>query len=149
MAFDLLRMAQREGITIEWRKFDSSIEALYWSPKDNLYFIALNHRLRSDLPKARSILAEEMGHHFTSIGSCSPNCRFRYRNRVYVSKAEYQAMCWATRYLMPFDQLMKAYKHGIREAWELATYFAVTEEVVRFRLEILGTENSHMIHLVE
>jgi Zn-dependent peptidase ImmA (M78 family) len=39
---------------------------------------------------------------------------------------------------MPEKELALALRSGFVEIWELAEYFGVTEEMVRFRMEISG-----------
>jgi hypothetical protein len=53
-----------------------------------------------------------------------------------VSRAEYRALRWAAQWLIPLDKLAQAFKWGIFEVWELAEYFDVTEDMVRFRLSL-------------
>jgi len=85
-------------------------------------------------------LAEELGHHFTTTGNRFSQPHFRYRDRLLVSKNEYRAVRWAAEYLIPLDKLLYAIHTGIRGIWELAEYFFVTEEMMRFRLNLPDLE---------
>ena len=87
-------------------------------------------------PHFRCVLAEELGHHYTTVGSCLPRTYFHYRDRVEVSRAEYRALRWAAQWLMPLDKLAQALKRGIVEIWDLADYFYVTEDMAKFRLNL-------------
>lgn len=82
----------------------------------------------------RCVLAEELGHHYTSAGNNLPVKFSSYRQKMNISRSEYYARKWAALELMPLDMVKKALAAGILEVWELAEEFDVTEDVVRFRM---------------
>lgn len=135
MPFDLFKLAHKEGIAIEYWDFAPPIEAIYFS-SNGKSIIALSRSLFSDRRYFRCILAEELGHHFRTAGDLRPRQIFRYRDRLYISKEEYRALKWAAQYLIPLDKLEKAIEEGLHETWELADHFDVTEEMIKFRLEL-------------
>ncbi len=67
-------------------------------------------------------VAHEAGHIMT--GST------HYVNSPYdlIRRHEYRANKWAIKKLVPKDELDLAVKRGLREIWELAEYFNVTEK---------------------
>lgn len=74
-------------------------------------------------------LAHELGHCQTSsFYNVYSNCDIRTRH-------EYRANKWAIKNLIPKTELKKAFKKGIREVWELAEYFEVTENFMRKTVE--------------
>lgn len=137
MPMELFRLAEREGIIIEWWNFEPPLEAVYWAVPGMPPVIGLANSL-DYAPRAyfRCVLAEEMGHHFTTVGCRIPRTYFHYRDRMEVSRAEYRALRWAAQWLIPLGKLAQAFKWGIVEVWELAEYFDVTEDMVRFRLSL-------------
>lgn len=42
---------------------------------------------------------------------------------------------------MPADKLREAIRKGVKESWELAEYFEVDEDLVRFRSRLLRIKN--------
>ncbi len=134
---ELFQLAEREGIIIEWWDFEPPLEAVYWATPELPPVIGLANSLAS-VPRAyfRCVLAEELGHHFTTVGSRVPRTYFHYRDRLEISRAEYRALKWAAKWLVPKDKLMQIYKKGIVEVWELAEHFNVTEQMVVFRLQL-------------
>lgn len=75
-------------------------------------------------------LAHELGH-------CKTGAFYnQYSKLDEISRSEYRADKWAIQYIIPFDGLVNAVKHGLSESWELADYFGVTEEYIRKAYEI-------------
>lgn len=135
----LFEIAEKENIAVRWWKFVPPIQAVYWAPPDFPPLIGLNWSLSRCTRLLRSVLAEELGHHFTSAGVFVARPHLSYAERLWVSKEERRAFKWAALYLMPEKKLTWALRSGFVEIWELAEYFGVTEEMVRFRLGINGT----------
>jgi Zn-dependent peptidase ImmA (M78 family) len=136
MPFSLLKMADKHGIIVEYWDFQPPLEAVYWSFPELPPVIGLSNALFEYRAHFRCVLAEELGHHFTTTGMVIPKTFFHYRDRLEVSRAEYRAMRWAALYLMPLDMLRKAFRKGIYERWELADFFDVTEDMVDFRMAL-------------
>ncbi len=137
MPVELFALAEKEGIKIEWWDFEPPLEAVYLAIPDMPPVIGLANSLYHS-PRAyfRYVLAEELGHHFTTVGYRIPRIYFHYRDRMEVSRVEFRALKWAAQWLMPSDKLLRAFRQGIVEVWELAEYFDVTENMVRFRLSL-------------
>lgn len=68
------------------------------------------------------ILAHEIGHIETGA------THRLYSPYELIEQHEYKANAWAIRQLMPKAEVMYAAACGIRECWDLAEYFSVTEE---------------------
>lgn len=133
---EMLSIAKKEGIKVERWNFEPPILGIYWEPPDLPPFIGLDDSLEHNRSLCRCVMAEELGHHFTTVGRFVSHTYFHYRERLSVSRAEYRALRWAAGYLMPYDRLGQAYLRGIRERWELAEYFSVTEQMIDFRLRL-------------
>lgn len=131
-------IAEKEGIEVYWFDFEPPVQGLYWAPSSSAPVIGLDNKLENNMPLCRCIIAEELGHHFTLGQNCLQCTYFNYRDRLATSKAEYRALKWAANYLMPEDKLREAFRAGCREVWQLADYFNVTEEMVRFRIKLLN-----------
>ncbi|MGI5839323.1 MAG: ImmA/IrrE family metallo-endopeptidase [bacterium] len=134
MPFQLMKLADKENINIDYWDFAPPLEAVYWTLPDGKAFIGLSKELLSRPPHFRCVLAEELGHHFTTAGDKLPATFYHYSGRLEVNKAEYRAVRWAAEYLMPARELRKAIRKGLKAVWELAGYFNVTEHMVMFRL---------------
>jgi len=137
VAAELFALAKKECIAVWWWDFAPPVKGLYWAPPGLAPLIALDHSLTHNNSLLRTVLAEELGHHFTTADDCLCRTYCNYRSRIFVNKAEYQALKWAAEHLIPADQLAQAVGRGPLERWELAEYFDVTEEMVEFRLRLL------------
>ena len=67
------------------------------------------------------VLAEELGHHFTSTGNILDLSDVRNR------KQELRARLWAYQKAFDLNDLVSAYKHGCRNRYEVAEYLDITE----------------------
>ncbi|AST97309.1 ImmA/IrrE family metallo-endopeptidase [Shouchella clausii] len=67
------------------------------------------------------VLAEEVGHYYTSMGDILDQKDIRKR------KQEMIARRWAYDKLVPLDKIIQAHKNGIRNRFELAEFIGVTE----------------------
>lgn len=115
MKYDaLLDEANAEGISIKERPFktyDGRIKG-----KD-IY-------LRKDMNTTEKacVLAEELGHYYTSVGNILDMTVPENR------KQERQARLWGYNRSIGLLGLIRAYEHGCKDKYEIAEYLDVTEE---------------------
>jgi Zn-dependent peptidase ImmA (M78 family) len=131
---ELLRLVAAEEIRVEYRDMIPPVEAFYFRRFGFPPTIFLDSRLPRNRRHFRCVLAEELGHHFTTAGNRLPQVHMHYRDRLTINKAEYRAQSWAARYLVPLDKLLELQKKEGSEVWMLAEEFDVTEDVMRFRM---------------
>lgn len=67
-------------------------------------------------------LAEELGHHHTSVGDIID------MDSVQNRKQERQARLWGYNRVIGLFGLIRAYEHGCKDKYEIAEYLDVTEE---------------------
>lgn len=137
MPFEMLKTAYDEGIKVVYWDFEPPMDGIYVAIPGYYPIIGISSRLFECSPRFRCVLAEELGHHFTTIEDNLPRQFFHYRDRLSVSRAEYRALRWAAEYLIPQKQLDKALKDGSDTLWDLAELFDVTEEMMEFRMRLL------------
>jgi len=133
---EMLELSNSEGIVVEYCDFSPPLNGLYWSSPILYPVIMLGKHLQDNHQQLRCVFAEELGHHFTTVGQCVPKQFYNYGARLATSKAEFKAMRWAVSYLIPEDDLLDVIGSGLYESWELADYFNVTEEFAVFRLRL-------------
>lgn len=133
---EMCKIAERENIEIEWQDFIPPVRGIYWAPDGIPPVIWLDKSLEHHPRLLRCVMAEELGHHFTTTGNCLCRTYFNYRDRLAVSKAEYRALKWAAEYLIPKRQLQKALRVRNDTLWDLAELFDVTEEMMDFRIRL-------------
>ena len=137
MPLTLLRLAESKSIAIKWWDFKPPLEAVYWRILGLPPIIGLSYLLKQrSRAHFRCVLAEELGHHFTTSTNTLPQTFFHYQDRLEVSKTEFKALKWAALYLIPREDLLYALKHGITKRWDLAEIFNVTETMLDFRMKL-------------
>ena len=136
MSLQLLQLAEREKIIVEYWELERPLEAIYWNESGRAA-IGLSESLSECRAHYRTVLAEELGHHFTSACDGLSGTYYHYANRVNINREEYRALKWAAQYLIPDDKLYTACQGNHWEPWKLASCFNVDESLVDFRLRLL------------
>lgn len=85
--------------------------------------VAIRKDLSTSIEKA-CVLAEELGHHYTTYGNILDQSNTSNR------KQELRARAWAYNKQIGLLGLIRAYEHGCRNRFEIAEYLEVTEEVL-------------------
>lgn len=85
--------------------------------------VAIRKDLSTSIEKT-CVLAEELGHHYTSYGNILDQSDASNR------KQELRARAWAYNKQIGLLGLIRAYEHGCRNRFEIAEYLEVTEEVL-------------------
>ena len=75
------------------------------------------------------VLAEELGHHYTSVGNILDMTSAANR------KQEHQARLWAYNKQIGLIGLVRAFEHGCQNRFEIAEYLEVTEEFLEECIE--------------
>jgi Zn-dependent peptidase ImmA (M78 family) len=136
----LWRLVEAEGITVKYEALSHVPEKIYglylWSKALGPLIIldsSLLHRRRLH----KCVLAEEVGHHFTTARSNLLVAHTSYRLEVEMGRDERRALQWATEFLVPNEDLFRAIRKGYRSISELAEYFDVTEWFLHRKLELM------------
>ncbi len=105
-------------------------KGLYYAyPEDGLYTITLSSGLDTDCERC-TVLAEELGHHHTA-----PVDLF-LSSRCVQSACERSAAAWAVNALLPPEKLIRAWRAGAQDPWELAEYCDVTHQFAVRAMEL-------------
>lgn len=115
----LLREAEENAIDVFEIAFNSkNIKGLYCDK-----VIALNSKMT--IIEKTCVLAEELGHHYTSHGDIIDISQVNNR------KQEVRAKRWAFKKTVSITKIVKAYEAGCRNLFEISEYLEVTEELLR------------------
>jgi hypothetical protein len=114
---NLLAEAEQEGVEIVDRRLKGRYRALYIDST-----ITINTRFRRTRKKLTELIAEELGHHYTSSGNILDQRDIRKRKQELVARA------WAYQRLIPLSGLINAYCDRISGRTDLADYFDVPEK---------------------
>ena len=115
---ELLNVADKSNVTIT-DQFDLSgtrLKGLYCDST-----IALNRDMYIESEKT-CVLAEELGHHYTTIGNIMDQTITENR------KQERRARIWAYTKMIPLADLIQSHQDGCQNSYEIAEHLEVTEE---------------------
>lgn len=116
--------ACKDGIEVVDYPFESErIKGLYCDGT-----IAIRDNIATTTEKA-CVLAEELGHHYTSVGNIIDMDSSSNR------KQERQARLWAYNKQIGLKGLVRAYEYGCTASHEIAEYLDVTEEALQECIE--------------
>lgn len=129
----LLCEAEINGIRVyDFDLGDGDFDGLYMDGN-----IALSNKMETSVRRA-CVLAEELGHHYTTVGDILDQSDIGNR------KQERKARAWAYEKMAPLDSIKQALTIGCREPWEIAEYLDVDERFLREALqyyeEVYGDE---------
>lgn len=83
----------------------------------------------------RSVLAEEIGHHFTIVSNKLPSKYMTHSDRVDLDKSESAALRWASDFLIPTDLLLDYLSnHVCANLFEVQDHFQVTDYLLMLKL---------------
>lgn len=116
---------------LEQEAYDNNVKIYkYYLGEENLkgfYIdgnIAINTSVDTSSEKA-CVLAEELGHHYTSVGNIIDMSDIQNR------KQERQARLHGYKRLVGLTKLIEAYEYGCQSRYEIAEYLDVTEEYLQ------------------
>ena len=131
---DIYNLIEKENIILDEINFKQpNIEGIYFKVPGLSPTIGINKNIVSDTGKYISILAEELGHHFTYIGDLSAEC-ITYTQKINKSRQEKRARIWAANYLISDKEINGAILQNIGNIYDLAIHFNVTEEIIKYKL---------------
>lgn len=132
---NMLELCDSENIIFSYEDFQLPLNGIYISC-DGMHTIMLSNRIKDNHPLRNVILAEEIGHHFTLVGSNIPHEHWNRLNRINFTKDESRAIRWAANYIMPKEKLISVINHDNLLIPEIAEYFEVTYEFTIYRLSL-------------
>lgn len=139
----LFRIAEENDIIIEYVSFPRNIQGLYYKEPGLPPMIGINERIVSNTKLFACVLAEELGHHFTTVGDTCAEY-YSYAARLDIDKKETMAMKWATETLLPAYEIVEAAREGITTFEDLADKLEVTGEFLLKRLEFIAKYSASM-----
>jgi Zn-dependent peptidase ImmA (M78 family) len=119
----LIQLATDENICIYETEFSYRIKGMYI---DNT--IAINSRIETSKEKY-CILAEELGHHFTTVGDITDLSKSNNRRQ------EEKARRWAAKRISSLKDFINAFESGCRTKEEFMDYMNLTEEFLIWSID--------------
>lgn len=114
----LTEEAYKSGLSIKEKPLQGHDGRIY------KYRIAIRRDIETNTEKT-CVLAEELGHYYTTTGDILDQSDTMNR------KQEYRARLWGYNRLIGLMGIINAYIHGCQTLYEMAAYLDVTEEYLR------------------
>lgn len=121
----LFKIAEDNEIAIEYVKLPKNIYGIYYKDTGSTPAIGINRIIMNDERTLTCVLAEELGHHFTTVGDTTAEC-YCYIDRIMLDKTELKALRWAYTTLLTKEEIVQAIKE-CSCASECAEKLGVTE----------------------
>lgn len=115
---ELLNISDKENLIVKEKDIPGYGGRIYKNR------IAIHQGLDTQVEKA-CVLAEELGHHYTTSGNILDQSKVENR------KQEFRARMWAYNRQIGLIGIVNAWKHGCRSQYETAEFLGVTEEFLR------------------
>ena len=123
MEYEKLMIKYDKHVKIKELPLEYGFKGLYKNSK-----IIIDSNIETNKEKT-CILAEELGHHFTTHGNIID------QSDIKNIKQELRARAWAYERLVGIVNLINAYKAGVKGRYELAEFLGVTEEFLLEAIE--------------
>lgn len=106
--------------------------------KENMpSMIFLDNSLKKDKNKHIEVLAEELGHFFTSVGISVGNIK-TYSDKLELNKVENKADKWATNFLITEEDIINLINKNITCIYEMADIIGVSVEILMKKFKYLS-----------
>lgn len=137
---DVKKIAECLGIRVIEYPFSENISGLFFK-KDSQIFLGVNQNHPNN--RKRFTIAHEIGHYLLHSKDIlhydlEELDKVYFRAKSILSREETEANFFAAEILMPDSLIDKCIDSGINSVEELAKFFEVSEEAMRYRLINLG-----------
>lgn len=131
---NIFAIIEKENIILEEVKIKfSNSKGIYLKIQDLPPTICVDKSILSYSYIYISILAEELGHHFTTNGDLTAKSK-NYSEQLYKNKKERLAKIWGANFLISDDEFVHALNNCISTIDEMAEYFNVSKEVIHYKI---------------
>lgn len=140
----LYNLANKHNIQIHF--FDLTITGCLGLniEKENMpSMIFLDNSLKKDKNKHIEVLAEELGHFFTSVGISVGNIK-TYSDKLELNRVENKADKWATNFLITDEEIINLINKNITDINEMAEVLSVPYEIVLKKLKNLSITKQYL-----
>lgn len=131
---DIFNIIDKENIILEDKvNLKYGIEGIYLKLPGLNPTIGVSSSIVHNSKKYISVLAEELGHHFTTMGNLTAEC-ITYNEKLYKCKKEKKARMWAANFLISDAEFVQALYNCESNMQEMSDYFNVTEEIIKYKI---------------
>ena len=138
---------EKEKIYLEERNLNQYLfNGIYFKAPDLPPVIIVEKSIVNDRCKYISILAEELGHHFTSLGNLTIESK-NYSEKLMKNKQEHKAKSWAANFLISDDEFLQALCNCISTPCEICDFFNITNEMLQYKIHSIVVDENRYNHI--
>lgn len=123
----LLNICATSGIHIERTKLPANLKAIYFAEHNTAPVISIDYSINTR-SEAACILAEEVGHYYTSSGNLLTDSDL---HKTIISKQESVAKRWAFKYMISLSDIIDAHRASCSTLHEVAEFLCITEDFLK------------------
>lgn len=141
---ELFKIIERENIIYEETNFKSeNSPGIYLNVPGMPPTIGISKSILNNRAKYLSILAEELGHHFTGFGNLTITSK-NYSEKLMKNKQERRAKSWASNFLISDEEFEQALCNCISTHSDICDSFDITYEMLKYKINsIIVDENRY------
>jgi len=98
-------------------------------------YIGIDPDLTKTQNEEMEALGHELGHYFTGA------IYDEGASNIQICRAEHRANKWFIQQAVPIDELKRMLRRGVRDPWELAEHFEVSEDVIKKAFDLYSLLN--------
>lgn len=142
---DIFEIIEKENILYEEASLKNThSKGIYFKVEDLPPVIAIEESIVKYTAIYISLLAEELGHHFTTQGNLLETSK-DYSEKLSKNKKENIARKWAANFLLSDDDFVQALLSCISNKYEMCEYFNITYETLENKIKsILKDEEKYI-----
>lgn len=129
---ELLDLIEKENIILDEELKISKTSGIYINVPGVNPIIGINKNVSTE-KEYYSILAEELGHHFKTIGNLIKK-ETSYISNILKQKEELKAKLWASNFFISDEEFVQAILDCSNNIYTLAEKFNVTEEIINCKI---------------
>lgn len=131
---DIFEIIKREKIIFEETNIQyKDTKGVYFNVPGIPPTIGIEKSIINDRCMYLSILAEELGHHFTTLGDLTIKSN-NYSEKLQKNKKENIAKSWAANFLISDEEFVQALYHCISTPCDICDFFNITDEILSYKI---------------
>lgn len=141
---DIFEIIEKENIIFEESNIQhEDTSGMYLNIPDIAPVICISKSINNNRCKYLCVIAEELGHYFTTVGNLTVKSQ-NYSEKIQKEKKEKKAKLWASKLLISDKDFVQALYKCIPNQYNMCDYLNVTSEILKFKiLSIVNDENKY------
>lgn len=139
---ELFEIIEKENMIYDEINFNSENSlGIYFNVPGMPPTIGISRSIINNRTTYLSVLAEEVGHHFTSMCNLTIESK-NYSEKLIKNKQELRAKSWAASFLINDDEFLQALCNCISTSFEICDFFDITNEMLQYKIHSITVDEN-------